>query len=368
MAATPSSAGAAHPRWRRVLAMRPDNVGDVIMLGPALRALRASLPEAHITLLASPAGAQVAPMLAPVDEVMVERVVWQDASGRLPLEPARERRLVERIAAGSFDAALVFTSWAQSPWPAAYACYLAGVPVRAGESKEFGGSLLTHTAEPLGDEAHQVDRNLHLLQALGIPPAGRHLDLALSADAEDGAARLLADVGVDPAAPFVCLAPGASCAARRYPPQRYAEVAALLADGSGLPVVVVGSEREIELARPITACGHAGVRSLVGGTAVSELAAVVARSELVVANDSGPMHLGDAFERPMVVLYSGTELESQWRPRRAPSRLLRRPTPCSPCYRFDCPYDMACLDIPPEEVVHHALALLEESSCVPSKS
>lgn len=368
MAATPSSAGAAPPHWRRVLAMRPDNVGDVIMLGPALRALRASLPEAHITLLASPAGAQVAPMLAPVDEVMIERVVWQDASGRLPLDPARERRLVQRISAGAFDVALAFTSWAQSPWPAAYACYLAGVPVRAGESKEFGGSLLTHAAEPLGDEAHQVDRNLHLLEALGVPPAGRHLDLALPPDAEANAARLLADVGIDDAAPFICLAPGASCAARRYPPQRYAEVAALLAERSGLPVVVVGSDRELELAQPILACGHDRVRSLVGCTGVTDLAAVIARSHLVLANDSGPMHLGDAFTRPMVVLYSGTELESQWRPRRAPSRLLRRPTPCSPCYRFDCPYDMACLDIPPDEVVHHALALLEESSCVASKS
>ncbi len=348
-----------------MLALRPDNVGDVIMLGPALRALRASLPEAHVTLMASPAGARVAPMLPWVDGVMVERVVWQDTSGRLPLDPTRERWLIDRIAEGAFDLALAFTSWAQSPWPAAYACYLAGVPVRAGESKEFGGSLLTHAAEPLGDEAHQVDRNLHLLEALGIPPAGGHLELAVPPDADGNAVRLLAEVGVDPAAAFICLAPGASCAARRYAPERYAEVGAGLAQRSGLPVVVVGSESELELAQPIFERGKGDeVRSLVGRTGVTELAAVIARSELVVANDSGPMHLADAFGRPMVVLYSGTELESQWCPRRSPARLLRRPTPCSPCYRFDCPYDMACLDIPPEEVVHHALALLRQRSCV----
>ncbi len=176
-------------------------------------------------------------------------------------------------------------------------------------------------------------------------------------------------MGVDSAGGFVCLAPGASCAARRYDPERYAEVAAKLAERSRLPVVVVGSERETELAQPITrlAATHA-VHSLVGRTQLTDLAAVIARSALVVANDSGPMHIADAFRRPMVVLYSGTELESQWRPRAAPARLLRRPTPCSPCYRFDCPYDMACLDIPPEEVVQHALALLDQHQCVPSGS
>jgi ADP-heptose:LPS heptosyltransferase len=70
------------------------------------------------------------------------------------------------------------------------------------------------------------------------------------------------------------------------------------------------------------------------------------------------MHLADAVNRPQVVLFSGTDLESQWRPRRAPARLLRRATPCAPCYRFDCPIGLACLDIPPEEVVGHALDLL----------
>lgn len=353
----------------RVLAMRADNVGDVVMLGPALRALRAALPDAHTTLLASPAGAQVAPMLPWVDEVMVERVVWQDASRRLPLDPRREQELIARISARAFHAALIFTSWAQSPWPGAYACYLAGVPVRAGESKEFGGSLLTHAAEPLPDEAHQVDRNLHLLDALGLPPAGTHLELALPADAEHTAERLLADAGVAPTRPFICLAPGASCAARRYHPERYAEVGTALADRSGLPVVVVGSEREVELAQPILDAGRGrGVHSIVGQTGLTALTAVMARSALVVANDSGPMHLADALARPMVVLYSGTELESQWRPRRAPARLLRRPTPCTPCYRFDCPYDMGCLDISATDVVHEALSLLHQHQCVASGS
>jgi ADP-heptose:LPS heptosyltransferase len=70
------------------------------------------------------------------------------------------------------------------------------------------------------------------------------------------------------------------------------------------------------------------------------------------------MHMADALGTPMVVLFSGTELESQWAPRRAPAHLLRRPTDCSPCYASACPYEMQCLYIAPETVVRAAIDLL----------
>jgi lipopolysaccharide heptosyltransferase II len=342
----------------RVLAVRLDNVGDVVMLGPALRALHQNLPRVRITLLASGGGAQVAPLLPWVHDVMVEKVVWQDASAELPLDPERERALVRRLASGGFDGALIFTSFSQSPWPPAYACYLAGIPLRAGQTSDFGGSLLTHAVPALEREAHQVDRNLHLLEGLGFEVSDRDLDVEVPREAEAAGARLLEPFGLGGGQPFVALAPGASCAARRYPVERYSEVAAGLAE-AGFPVVVVGSDKEVELTWPILdANRHRAVWSLVGQTDVVELAAVLAKAALVVTNDSGPMHLADGVNRPQVVLFSGTDLESQWRPRRAPARVLRRPTSCSPCYRFDCPFNLECLDIPPEEVVEHALDLM----------
>ncbi len=335
----------------RVLAVRLDNVGDVVMLGPALRALRAAWPRTHLTLCASPAGATVAPLLPWVDEVHQERVVWQDAGGRMPLDPEREQALVGRWRDGGYDAALIFTSWSQSPWPAAYAAYLAGIPVRVGESKEFGGSLLTHVAPSLPDRAHQVDRNLHLLDVLGIEPAGRHLELAVPLAAEAQAGALLAGAG----RPLVVAAPGASCPARRYALDRFRSVVETLVS-EGVAVAVVGAAGEAEMLRAIRSVP--GAIDLVGRTSLPVLAAVVAAADVVVANDSGPMHLADAFARPQVVLYSGTELESQWQPRRSPHRLLRVPTPCSPCHAITCPFAMECLDIGPGEVVAAALELL----------
>ncbi len=345
---------------RRLLVVRLDNIGDVVMLGPALRALRAALPETHMTLLTSPAGAQIAPLLPWVDDVWVRRVVWQDASFSMPLDPEREQDLVSGLAAGGFGAAFIFTSFSQSPYPPAYACYLAGVPLRIGESKEFGGSVLSHRFVAPPDETHQVDRNLWLVESAGLPLAGRRLELRLNDQTLRQAERLLEDAGLEPARPFLAVAPGASCPARTYEPAKMAEVTRRLVEEAGMPAVVVGSRRDASAAEAVTAAatGRAPVKSLVGRTSVPELAALLSRARLLVGNDSGPMHVADAFGRPMVILFSGTDLEDQWRPRGSPARLLRRPTFCSPCYRFECPYDMECLQISPGEVVRHALDLL----------
>lgn len=359
-------------RWqaaRRILAVRLDNIGDVIMLGPALRTIKAHLPHASITLMATPGGSQVAPLLPWVDDIMVHRVLWQDISGTWPLDPAGEIALVEEIRARHFDAAVIFTSFTQSPYPPAYVCYLAGVPLRLAQSKEFAGGVVTQWVRPLPDDTHQVDRNLHLLANAGFDVAGAHLELHITPEVQARADELLQAAGATRGA-FVALAPGASAAARRYDPARFARVATSLAHcnhpatGQPLTVVLLGSEREIGLVEPMLNVEHHGdgrLVSLAGKTSVVELAGIINRAALVVANNSGPLHMADALGRPMVIMYSGTEWESQWRPRFAPAKLMRRETACSPCFAFHCPYNMECLDFEPEAVVAEALTMLEET-------
>jgi ADP-heptose:LPS heptosyltransferase len=350
-----------------VLVVRLDNIGDVVMLGPALRAIRANLPHASITLMATPGGSQAAPLLPWIDDVMIHRVLWQDISGTWPLDPARELALVDEIRQRQFDAAIIFTSFTQSPHPPAYVCYLANIPLRVAQSKEFGGGLLTQWVRPLGDETHQVDRNLHLLRNAGLELAGTHLEIRIPAPAQARADELLAAAGVGLGQPFIALAPGASAAARRYDPERFGSVAAALGGqphpvtGEPLTVVLLGSQREIDLIGGMAVAERAGVVSLAGQTSVPELAGVIQRAALVMANNSGPLHLADALQRPMVIMYSGTEWETQWQPRVAPVTLMRRPTPCSPCFAFQCPYSMECLDFTPAEVVEAALTMLAKT-------
>jgi ADP-heptose:LPS heptosyltransferase len=352
-------------RWRRarnVLAIRLDNIGDVVMTGPALAAVKAGLPSARLTLMASPGGAQAAPLLPAVDEVLSWRVLWQDVSGALPLDPGREQDLVDELRRRRFDAAVVFTSFSQTPHAAAYVCYLAGIPLRLGQSKEQGGAVLTTELAAPPDGTHQVERNLRLVEAVGLVPPSRDLRLRVPDGAGQRAREALRARGVPPGGDFLLLNPWTSCQARTYPPDRSATATRRLADATGLPVVVTGADRDRPAARALAAAVGPAALDLVGETSVPELAALVAGAALVLTNNTAVMHLADATGTPMVVTFAGTERESEWGPRSAPAALLRRETWCSPCRRFTCPYQLECLDLAPQQVVDAALALLDLSS------
>ncbi len=264
--------------------------------------------------------------------------------------------MIDLLAGRGFDAALIFTSFSQTPHTPAYACYLAGIPLRAGESKEFGGSTLTSELRGAPDELHQVERNLRLIEHLGFVVHDRQLAISIPQNARVVGTSLLREVGIDPNAPYILLHPGASAQARRYPLERFGVVARLLSR-RGWPVLVTGVEREAAMLEELAQhAPHA--RYLSGHTTLAEYAALVERAALIICNDSLPMHLADALKTPAIVLFSGTDYEEQWRPRVTPHKLLRRTTSCYPCYLFECPIGQPCLNISPEEVIEEAETLL----------
>jgi ADP-heptose:LPS heptosyltransferase len=349
---------------RRLLVVRLDNIGDVVMTGPVLRALKENLPGSRITLMASPGGSKAAPLLPWVDEVFAWRVLWQDL-GYLSFDPAREWEMIRTLKEGSYDAAILLTSFKQTPHAPGYACYLAGIPLRLGVSKEWGGGVLSDEAPSVPDELHQVERNLRLIEHLGFWVEDRTLSIRVPKEARETAAQLLEARGVAPGTPYLLLNPWASAQARTYPTDRFARAAGHLSEETGWPVVVTGTGKDRESASGLfEALGERGM-DLVGATGLPELAALVEGARLVLTNNTSTMHLLDALRVPGVVLFSGTELEQQWRPRSAPHRLLRRETWCSPCYAFTCPYNLGCLDIPPEEVARAGLSLLAKVQELP---
>ncbi|HEY6959966.1 MAG TPA: glycosyltransferase family 9 protein [Candidatus Limnocylindria bacterium] len=337
---------------RNVLAVRLDNAGDVVMLGPALRAVKET-SGARITLLASPAGTEAARLLPWVDDVITLPAVWQDVGARIPFNPARELALIDELRRRAFDAALIFTSFSQTPHAPAYACYLAAIPLRAGDTKEFGGSVLTTElrSTDADDGIHQAERDLRLVEAVGFAVRDRSLAIHVDDHARAAARAALEALGVS--SRYVLAHPGASASARRYPTDRFRDVVGLIA-ASGMDVVVTGTERErslVERATPAVTHAHA----LIGGLALPEYAAVVERASAVVCGNTLPLHLADALRVPVVALYAGTDLETQWRARDTDAVVLRRDTPCHPCYLFDCPIGQPCLDIAPDLIAKEVL-------------
>lgn len=344
-------------RWdgvRRLLAIRLDAMGDVLMTTPALRALHASYPGLEITLLTSPEGAAVASRIPEVRDVIVHRAPWMKV---VPAATAEETTdLVERLRAGSFDAAAIFTVFSQNPLPAAMACHLAGIPRVLAHVRENPYDLVSDwVRDPEWPEPtrHEVRRQLDLVAAVGATTADTHLSYRVSPPASRRVRDLLAGLGIAAGAPFAVLHPGASAASRRYRAEGYAEAAARLASEDGWPILVTGSESEAPLVERIVATTPRAV-SLAGRLSTDELAALIAAAPVLIANNTGPAHLAAAVGTPVVVLYAQTNL--QHAPWQVASRVLTRSVPCRNCLRSVCPLGHhACLaPVTPAEIVEAA--------------
>src|SRR5919112_1428323 len=282
-----------HEEWRdarRVLAVRLDNLGDVLVTTPAIHAMRESLPDAAITLLASPVGAQAGRLNPDVDEVVVYNAPWMDPWSRLPLDPAREMQTIAQLSTGRFDAAVIFSSFRQSPLPAAYLCYLAGVPLRLASSIDGPGSLLTTRHKHPERMMHEVERGLDLVGAVGMNTNDDRLVLVPPPGATANITQLTAG-----SRPLVVVHPGCSMPARTYPWELYAEVVSLLVQHLQARVVLTGAEHERPMVSDLLDRLPLEVRPYVetaaGTLGFPEFCALIAAADLTITNNTGPMHM-----------------------------------------------------------------------------
>ena len=302
-----------------VLIARVDNEGDVLLAGPAVRAVAAG--AGRVTLLCGPRGSQAAALLPGVDEILVRRAEWIDPEPQ-PVDRAALDAFVDDLAARAFDEAIVLTSFHQSPLPLALLLRMAGVPRIAATSVDYPGSLLD-VRHRISDDVHEVERSLSLVAALGY---------ALP-DGDDRALRVRRPGEAPLGRGYVVVHPGASVPARAWAPERHAAlVDALVAEGRR--VAVTGGPGERELTARVA--GAAGI-DLGGRTDLAGLADVLAGAECVVVGKTSPAHLAAAVGTPVVSLYAPTVPAVRWRPWQVPHELLHVDVPCAGCRARECP-------------------------------
>ncbi|MBC8747519.1 MULTISPECIES: lipopolysaccharide heptosyltransferase II [Paraburkholderia] len=359
---------------KRILCVRLDNLGDVLMTTPALHALRESAEGRHLTLLASGSGVALAPFLDDVDDVIEYDAPWVARVSNATRDLLDDQRVQARLRRGGFDAAVIFTVYSQSPLPAAMLCYLAGIPRRLAHCRENPYALLTdwlREPEPQQRTRHEVQRQLDLVHHVGaqtrdtgmrfrVPPAARQ--------SLDGKLRTL---GITRHTECIVLHPGATAASRRYPPERFGEVATRLACETGAPVLVTGGASERALVETVMRAAVPGVRAqlydLSGALTLAELAALLERASVLVSNNSGPVHVASALGTPVVDLYALTN--PQHTPWQTPQRVLYRDVECRWCYRSVCPlgHHACLLGVPTDEVVQAALELRRAHAHAPRR-
>ncbi|MFC5380411.1 glycosyltransferase family 9 protein [Aquipuribacter nitratireducens] len=344
----------------RTLVVRLDSDGDVLLAGPAVRAVAAG--SARTSLLVSPQGEQAARLLPGVDDVLVWSCPWSGFAPP-PVDATSVADVVERVRTLRVDVAVVLTSFHQSALPTALLLRLAGVPWVVGHSTDYPGSLLDVRHPPGGP--HEVERGLSLAAAAGLPlPADDDRRLRVR-----GVPERHGDVGVPDG--YVVLHPCASVPARSPSPGVAGRVAAALV-AAGRDVVVTGGPADTATGAVVTAAaraaGHApavdgsGGRcvDLTGRTRFDELAVVLRDAACVVAPNTGPAHLAAAVGTPVVSLFAPVVDPAAWHPWGVPVRLLGDVTaPCAASRARTCPVPgHPCLDgLDPADVVRAVDAL-----------
>lgn len=352
----------------RILLLRPDHLGDVLVALPAAALLRRALPGARLAFAVGPGGAAVPARCPAVDETVV-----------VPFPPISELRhglawgrVAEREAGplrGRFDAALLPRP--DDPWSGALA-QAAGIPVRLGYPQLRTRPFLTHPVEqrPVHDAVLGLDLAASLLALLGHGPLPPHAEeeglFVPTAQDEDQAEGVLRSVerraGRDP----VVLHPGTGWAVKNWPPARWGALAAALATTVGRVPVVTGTAGERGLIRSVVEASGGRAVGLGGRLGLGGLAAFLRRARLVVASDSGPVHLAAMLGAPVVALFGPGDpsRSAPWRPR-SPVRVVRVELPCSPCRELERPpcgavREPACMfGIGVDQVLRTSLAVLE---------
>ena len=340
---------------KRLVVLAPNWLGDAVMALPAIADVRRASPHAEMTVAARPSIAPLFTMVSEVDRSLVIDTHLA-ARGESPASHRGRRCIAGRMQADfyrgllnlretaselanqGFDTALLLPNSMR----AALVVALAGISERWGYRANLRGTLLTRAIDrPSG--LHQAEYYQQLVHALGFPNGPMEPRITVSPSLRATAAALLQDAGWNGRAPLVALAPGAAYgAAKRWPPERFAALAASLA-ADGVQSVMTGAAADRPTADEVSCAFQSpSLLTLVGRTDLPTLAGVLATCRALVTNDSGAMHLAAAAGTSVTAVFGPTD-ERATRPLGDGHQVVTFPVWCRPCMLRECPLDHGCM-------------------------
>jgi len=294
-------------------------IGDVILTTPLARVLKQWNPAIHLSFLVIPATQELLQHNPFVDEIL-----RYDKRGR-------ERgllalgRLIGRLRRLAYETALL----PHRSFRTALIALGAHIPIRIGFKREWASLFYTHRI-PYRLGIHEVQRNLSLLAPLGIrSPDWVKPDIFPTQEDWRVVTKVLG-LGEGNPEPPVALAPGSIWATKRWPKERFAQLARLLTR-EGHRVVCIGGQEDMALCEEICQAAGMGVVNLAGRLSLRQSAALIARCRLLISNDSAPVHMAVAMNTPVLALFGPTVPHFGFYPYGERNRILERSLPCRPC-------------------------------------
>ena len=332
------------PNIDKILVIRVDGIGDLLNSTPAISLLRENYPSAEITVLAQPLNAPVLMGNPDVDRVLTFARDGEHRGLKARLRFYRELRregfqLVVAMQTGM---------WSH------FVAFLSGATYRLGRYQKRFKSTLTHAWHgkyPKG-ETHEVDRNLELMRLICEGEGRRKLKFHLLPNEAADAKVQLTSYGISADTFLIGIHPGGSSFDKRWPEKQYAELADRLVQQYNATILLLRGPEEaalthnIQQAMQFPAIVHAP-------ETIRELGALLSCCNLVVCNDSGPMHLAAALDVPMVAVFGPTD-HIAWHPLSENAAIVRRDMPCWPCSAHKCKIGWECTKKLPVEPVWNA--------------
>ncbi|HEX4208355.1 MAG TPA: glycosyltransferase family 9 protein, partial [Ktedonobacteraceae bacterium] len=340
------------PTAPRILLVRPDHLGDMVMVTPILHALKAQAPDAHITMMVGPWSREIVARHPTVDAVITCEFPGFQRAAQHPFAPYTLLvKTARQLRAGSYDMAL---NLRPDFWWGAALLYLACIPRRLGYAIQPGTPFLTQSLAT-GAHEHATISNLRLtsagLQTLGYAtleepytPARYPACFVPTEEEDQWVATRLEQAGITPETPIVVIHPGTGADVKLWRPEGWAHVADILAQATTctqpVRVILSGSPKERALLEQI-AQGMQAEPVLLSNMSVGRLAALLKRASLVLGVDSGPLHLAVPQQHPTVRIFGPTDARifGPWgdpQQHRVIAATQRCPTcPCIPCGRLD---------------------------------
>lgn len=299
---------------KKILCVRPDNMGDLLMSAPAISAVKETF-RCRISLLTSSMASPIASYIPGVDDIIVWDVPW--VKGTEPWSAVAFEKTINELKQQQFDAAIIFTVFSQNPLPTALMLTLAGIPNRLAYCRENPYHLLSHWVpekEPYVFIRHQTRRDLDLVKAIGASTTDETINIRLPQDHEQSLRAKLAGAGVDATRPWLVLHPGVSEKKREYPVDHWTEVGKKIISQLNYQVIVTGIARERPLVESI--CNGIGPHAypLAGRLSLEEFITLIRFTPLLISVNTASVHLAAAVKTKTIVLYAMTNPQhTPWR-------------------------------------------------------
>lgn len=334
---------------QNIIVRMPNWIGDFVMGTPVLKDLRTHFPDANLTVMCQKSHAALLDQNPDVDDLLT----FQPQSGWVH---SYRPDILESLRVGHYDLGVLLTHSLSSAWW----FWSGNVRNRIGYAKH-GRSLLLNRAVPYPKEEtlHHVDMYKRLLVPLGIPPSKTAPYLYVSQERLDAAAALLTQYGWNGKSQLIGVNPGAAYgSAKCWLPERFRELTEKLLDQTDASIVYFGDLNTEALVQEITHNMPSRVINLAGKTSLKELVALIAFCNVLLTNDSGPMHIAAAVETMPLALFGSTN-PMQTSPY-GMGEVIWKQVSCSPCYQRRCPIDFRCMkEISVQEVLSRLLHLLK---------